>query len=74
MLALSVHNTLNKINSARKEMERDIGRAPSVPELAHHLEMSVEKLQMYTDTSRNVVSLELPVGNTNPMKEDSRGH
>lgn len=67
----SVYSMLKKISKTRQDMQREIGREPSLPELAHSLEMSVEKLQMYTESSRNVVSLELPV-NTGTMKEDRR--
>lgn len=46
-------------------MEKEIGRTPSLPELAHYLEMSVEKVRKYTDSSRTVLSLELPVDMSN---------
>lgn len=53
-------------------MEEQIGREPSAPELAHELEMTVEKLQLYSDSARNVVSLELPVSNGSFKGEDRR--
>jgi RNA polymerase primary sigma factor len=68
----SVHTMVRKIHKARKEMEKEIGRTPSVPELAHYLEMSVEKLRKYTDSSRTVLSLELPVDVGNYKGEDKR--
>lgn len=42
-------------------MAKEIGREPSTPELAHRLAMPVEKLQLYNDSSRSVLSLEVPV-------------
>ena len=60
------------MNKARKQMEIEIGRAPSVPELAHYMEMSVEKMQMYTDSSRSVLSLEVPMSQGNSKGEDRR--
>merc|ERR1712038_660805 len=39
-------------------MEKEIGRTPSMPELAHHLNMPVDKLKLYTESSRTVLSLE----------------
>jgi RNA polymerase sigma factor (sigma-70 family) len=42
-------------------MEKDIGRPPSLPELAHYLEMPLDKLRLYTDSSRTVLSLEVPL-------------
>ena len=32
-----------------------------MPELAHHLSMPIEKIQLYTDSSRSVLSLESPL-------------
>jgi RNA polymerase primary sigma factor len=63
---------LTKINRARKQFQQETGRVPSVPELAHYLEMPVNKLQKYADSSRNVVSLELPVRTSGGVKEDRR--
>jgi RNA polymerase sigma factor (sigma-70 family) len=57
----SVHNHLRTIRKARAEMTKEIGREPSTPELAHRLEMPVEKLQLYNDSSRSVLSLEVPM-------------
>jgi RNA polymerase primary sigma factor len=68
----TVHSMLTKINKARKAMRKEIGRDPSDPELAFHMEMSVDKLRKYTKTSRNVVSLELPVRSGGGIKEDRR--
>ena len=70
-LPAHVHNTLQKIQKAKAEMKHFNGREPSLPELAHKLDMSVEKLQRYTDSSRNVVSLESPL-RTSSFKEDRR--
>jgi RNA polymerase primary sigma factor len=56
-----VHHHLRTIRKARAEMTKEIGREPSTPELAHRLEMPVEKLQLYNDSSRSVLSLEVPV-------------
>jgi len=71
-----VHSRLRKIRKEKKQMEKDIGRAPSLPELAHRLEMSVDKLRLYTDSSRGVLSLEVPLtvsGNSNSASmEDTR--
>ncbi len=34
---------------------------PFLPELAHYLDMSIDKVHKYSDSSRTVLSLELPV-------------
>jgi RNA polymerase primary sigma factor len=61
---------IRKIQKARKDVEKEIGRTPSTPELAHYLGISVEKLQMYSDSSRTVLSLEHPIrGNKNKPDE-----
>jgi RNA polymerase primary sigma factor len=71
-LPAHVHSTLQKINKMKTEVKREMGREPSLPELASHLEMTEEKLQMYTDSSRNVVSLELPLRSGGSLKDDRR--
>ena len=63
---------IRKIQRARKDMEKEIGRTPSIPELAHHLGISAQKLQLYSDSSRSVLSLENPVrGNTSKQIDKS---
>jgi len=71
-LPAHVHQTVRKIHKARKEMEKEIGRTPSLPELAHYLDMSVDKVRKYSDSSRTVLSLELPVDVRNYKGEDTR--
>lgn len=63
---------LKKISTAKKEIYQHIGRVPSTRELAHYLEISEEKLREYSKSSRNVVSLELPVRSGGTIKEDRR--
>lgn len=45
-------------------MIKVIGREPSLPELAHHLDMPLDKLQLYNDSSRSVVSLNCPLSSS----------
>lgn len=70
-LPVHVHSMLGTINKAKKTMEKDIGRQPSLPELAHHLDMSMDKLRLYTDSSRSVLSLEMPM-NGDAFVDDQR--
>ena len=63
---------LQKINKARKAVAHEIGRAPSIPELAQYLEVSVDELEKYTSRSRNVISLESPFRSGGSLKEDRR--
>jgi len=60
-LPVHVTDTLKKLNKARKEMSAEIGRMPSDAELAHHMNISVEKLRRISDKARSVVSLESPL-------------
>lgn len=68
-LPAHVHDTLQKIRKAKVEMKRETGKEPSLSELAHYMEVSEEKLRLYTASSRNVVSLERPVTSS---KNDGR--
>jgi len=70
-LPAHVHQSLRTIRKAAKEMAKEIGREPSLPELAHHLEMPLEKLQLYTDSSRSVISLQSPLSNGGSSKSGS---
>eukprot|EP00980_Cylindrotheca_fusiformis_P020306 scaffold7344_cov145-Cylindrotheca_fusiformis.AAC.4 len=71
-LPAHVHAMLQKVNRAKRDMIQEIGRAPSVPELAHYIQMSVDELTKLTSRSRNVVSLEVPINSGGSMKEDTR--
>ena len=70
----TVHSQLQKVNRARKEVAQEIGRAPSDPELAHFLEMSVDDLRKIVGKAQTVVSLESPVrkGTSHKAEMDQR--
>ena len=70
----TVHSQLQRVNRARKEVAKEIGRAPSDPELAHYMEMSVDELRKIVDKARTVVSLESPVrkGTSHKAEVDQR--
>jgi len=57
-LPAHVHSSLRSIRKVRDEMKNENGRTPSLVELAHRLGISVEKLRLYTGSSRSVLSLE----------------
>lgn len=59
-----VHNSLRAIRKAKTDLKKVIGREPSLPELAHHLDMPLDKLQLYNDSSRSVVSLNCPLSSS----------
>lgn len=70
-LPAHVHTTLRTIRKARSDMEKQIGREPSIPELSNHLQIPVKKLQLYTDSSRSVISLNSPLSNGKSSKSGS---
>ena len=70
-LPAHVHSMLQKMKKAKAEIKSQLGREPTTPELAHHLDVPEEKLELYATSSRNVVSLELPL-RTASFKEDRR--
>lgn len=70
-LPVHVHTMLNTIDKKRKEMTSLIGRVPSQPELAHELGIPLSKLQLYTDSSRSVLSLEAPIYNNKMGKSQT---
>lgn len=68
-LPVHVHDTLIRVRKAKQLLKRESGQEPSLAELAHHLEMSEERLAQYTASSRNVMSLERPM-TTHSTKND----
>mmetsp|Transcript_17558 Transcript_17558/g.38372 ORF Transcript_17558/g.38372 Transcript_17558/m.38372 type:complete len:634 (+) Transcript_17558:250-2151(+) len=73
-LPAHVTATLQKFNKARKEMAAEIGRMPSDAELAHYMEIPVDKLRKINEKSRSVVSLESPLrtGSNHKAEVDRR--
>jgi len=72
-LPAHVHTTLRTIRKTKSEMEQEFGRDPSMPELAHRLQMPISKLKLYTDSSLPVLSLEVPLNNGKSSKAGSGG-
>nr|AAB07554.1 SigD [Chloroflexus aurantiacus J-10-fl] len=64
LVRLPVHlgETLNRIQSARRQLTQSLGREPTDTELANHLGMSEEKLATVRRTAQDPVSLATPVG------------
>jgi RNA polymerase primary sigma factor len=51
-------------------MTLDIGRPPLIPELAHRMNLPVERLQLYTESSRRILSLEGQMNRHGILKAD----
>ena len=68
----SVHSMLQKISKAKRYVSQEIGRTPSILELAQFLEVSVDELERYTTRTRHVISLESPLRAGSRLIEDRR--
>jgi RNA polymerase sigma factor (sigma-70 family) len=76
-LPIHVQTILAKIHKAKEQMALEIGRPPSIPELAHRMNLPVERLKRYTESSRKILSLEGPmnqngIGRLGGLKADDR--
>jgi RNA polymerase primary sigma factor len=61
-LPANVIDLMSKIKKASSEMAQELGRFPTEDEIANHLGVEVEKVQMAQDFSQSVVSLDTPIG------------
>lgn len=63
-IRLPIHITekLNKIKKAQRQLSQNLGRAPSVHELAQELELSPQQVREYLEKSRLPLSLDLRLG------------
>jgi len=71
-LPIHVQTIVAKIHKAKEQMTLDIGRPPSIPELAHRMNLPVERLKLYTESSRRILSLEGPMNRHGSLKADER--
>lgn len=61
-LPVHMHEKIMKMSRATDAMERDLGRPPTDEELAHELEINVEKLFELRRISRIPISLNMKIG------------
>ncbi|MDJ0677414.1 MAG: RNA polymerase sigma factor, RpoD/SigA family [Calothrix sp. MO_167.B42] len=63
-IRLPIHITekLNKIKKAQRNMSQNLGRAPSVNELATELSLTPQQVRDYLENSRTPLSLDLRLG------------
>ena len=64
-LPIHVTETLNKIKKAQRELTQKLGHAPSVDQVAAHLELTTTQIRDYLQHSRKPLSLEVRVGDNN---------
>ncbi len=63
MIRIPVHmiETLNKMNYHRRELEREMGRAPKPSDLAGRMELPVERIHKLLQVPEEPVSMDTPV-------------
>lgn len=61
-LPANVIDLMSKIKKASSEMAQELGRFPTEAEIANHLGVEIEKVQVAQDFSQSVVSLDTPIG------------
>lgn len=66
-MPIHVLDVVNKLRRARRDLAQDLGRDPTLEELAKDLDLAVERVEELARLAQDTVSLETPVG------EDSTG-
>jgi RNA polymerase primary sigma factor len=63
-IRIPVHmvETINKLARVQRQLLQDLGREPTAEEIAHHMELSPEKVREVQKISQEPVSLETPIG------------
>ena len=64
-LPIHVTETLNKIKKAQRELTQKMGHAPSIDQIAKHLELTTTQVRDYLQHARKPLSLEVRVGDNN---------
>ena len=69
-IRIPVHmvETINKLTHTQRRLLQELGREPTVDELASEMDMEVKKVRHILKISQDIVSLEAPVG----AEEDSK--
>jgi RNA polymerase primary sigma factor len=70
-LPVHTHETLQKLYRAARKLTGTLGRAPTVDELAEHLEISATKVEELWRALGDVVSLATPLGDGERSLEDT---
>ena len=61
-IPVHMNESMNKFLRATRELEKELGRAPTNEEIGRRMDIPVEKVQKLKTISRDQVSLETPVG------------
>jgi RNA polymerase primary sigma factor len=61
-MPIHIVDTLNKLTRAQRDLTQDLGREPTVDELAVELDLEPERVAELAQLSQDTISLETPVG------------
>jgi len=61
-IPVHMNESMNKFLRATRELEKELGRAPTNDDISRRMDIPVEKVQKLKTISRDPVSLETPVG------------
>ncbi len=69
-IRIPVHmvETINKLTHTQRRLVQELGREPTVEELAVEMEMDVKKVRHIQKISQDIISLESPVGSEDDSK------
>ena len=69
-IRIPVHmvETINKLTHTQRRLVQELGREPTLEELAVEMEMDIKKVQHIQKISQDIVSLEAPVGSEDDSK------
>ena len=69
-IRIPVHmvETINKLTHTQRQLLQELGREPTVDELASEMDMDIKKVRHILKISQDIISLEAPVG----AEEDSK--
>ena len=69
-IRIPVHmvETINKLTHTQRQLLQELGREPTVEELASEMDMDIKKVRHILKISQDIISLEAPVG----AEEDSK--
>jgi RNA polymerase primary sigma factor len=59
---IHVVDMINKLTRTQRELSQDLGREPTIGEIARELDLDVDRVEELSQIAQNPVSLETPVG------------
>lgn len=71
-LPTHMHDLLNQVRKARRNLNQQLGRPPTEPELSKHMGLSLSKLkQVDVHASLTTISMETPIGKSSSKSESA---